>query len=56
MTVIFCILLVIAGFIMIWIYARIITLENIFKEESELYLLLVLLFLNIYLYIIKQNL
>ena len=33
MTVIFCILLVIAGFIMIWMYARIIALECILKEE-----------------------
>lgn len=35
MTVVFCILLVIAGFIMIWMYARIIALENIFKEERR---------------------
>lgn len=35
MTVVFCILLVIAGFIMIWMYARIIALECIFKEERQ---------------------
>lgn len=35
MTVTFCILLVISGFIMIWMYARIIALECMFKEERR---------------------
>ena len=35
MTVVFCILLVISGFIMICMYARIISLECIFKEERR---------------------
>ena len=35
MTVVFCILLVISGFIMIWMYTRIIALECIFKEERR---------------------
>ncbi len=36
MTVVFCILLIIAGFIMIWMYTRIIALERIFKEERRI--------------------
>lgn len=40
MTVIFCILLVIAGFIMIWMYTRIIALERVFKEERRALLII----------------
>lgn len=40
MTVVFCILLIIAGFIMIWMYARIIALECIFKEERRALLII----------------
>lgn len=36
MTVVFCILLVISGFIMIWMYTRIISLERVFKEEERI--------------------
>jgi len=40
MTVVFCILLVISGFIMIWMYARIIALEHVFKEERRALLII----------------
>ena len=40
MTVVFCILLVISGFIMIWMYARIIALERVFKEERRTLLII----------------
>lgn len=40
MTVIFCILLVIAGFIIIWMYARIVALERVSKEERRTLLII----------------
>lgn len=40
MTIAFCILLVISGFIMIWMYTRIIALERVLKEERRTLLII----------------